>query len=119
MFVSLFSYRGQCALKLLKTSTCADVQRTEDQEYEIPAATSCATRTACRAVPPTGSTVGHRVRVQCIAETARASRTTANCVTSVFPPPVGACASTGAANERAFATPSLEISDSVTAVTEQ
>jgi hypothetical protein len=40
------SCRGQCALKLLKTSTCADVQRTEDQEYEIQAATSCAARTA-------------------------------------------------------------------------
>src|SRR4051794_8541172 len=84
MFVSLLSYRGQCALRLLKTSTCADVQRTEDQEYEIQAATSSATRTACRAVPPTGSTVGHRVRVQCIAETARASHPTANCVTSVL-----------------------------------
>src|SRR4051794_31533279 len=88
MFIFPFlSYRGQCALKLLKTPTCADVQRTEDQEYEIQAATSCATRTTCRAVPSTGSTVGHPVRVQCIAETARVSRPAANCVTCDAPPP--------------------------------
>src|SRR6476469_5909184 len=55
---------GHCALTLLKTSICADVQRTEDQEYEIQAATSCAARTACRATPSTGPTLGHQVRVQ-------------------------------------------------------
>src|ERR687889_506468 len=53
------SCRGHCALTLLKTSTCADVQRTEDQEYEIQAATSCAARTACRAIPSTGPTIDH------------------------------------------------------------
>src|SRR3954451_14048208 len=69
-----YSCRGQCALKLLKTPTCADVQRTEDQEYEIQAATSCTATTACRAVPSTGPTLGHRVRVQGIGETRTSQR---------------------------------------------
>jgi len=40
MIVSFVRCREHGALEVLKTSICADVQRTENQEYEIQAATT-------------------------------------------------------------------------------
>jgi hypothetical protein len=40
MFMSLVPCRGQSAPSQLKTPICADVQRTENQEYELQAAAS-------------------------------------------------------------------------------
>src|SRR5947208_8241621 len=68
MFVFPCSCREHRALRLLKTPICADVQRTENQEYEITAAHRAQPGRLAEPSPSTAPTLRHGCLVRRIAE---------------------------------------------------